>query len=106
MRLNTTAPLPQLECIPAFSDNYIWLLHDGQHAWVVDPGDAGPVRAALQAQGLILAGILLTHHHHDHTGGVAELVADSGAAVFGPVGEVLPEPVTRVGEGDRLQVLG
>lgn len=106
MRLNTTAPLPQLQCIPAFSDNYIWLLHDGQHAWVVDPGDAGPVRAALQAQGLILAGILLTHHHHDHTGGVAELVADSGAAVFGPVGEVLPEPVTRVGEGDRLQVLG
>ena len=48
MRLNTTAPLPQLQCIPAFSDNYIWLLHDGQHAWVVDPGDAGPVRAALQ----------------------------------------------------------
>ena len=106
MRLNTTAPSPQLQCIPAFSDNYIWLLHDGQHAWVVDPGDAGPVRAALQEQGLILAGILLTHHHHDHTGGVAELVADSGAAVFGPVGEVLPEPVTRVGEGDRLQVLG
>ena len=68
MRLNTTAPLPQLQCIPAFSDNYIWLLHDGQHAWVVDPGDAGPVRAALQEQGLILAGILLTHHHHDHTG--------------------------------------
>ena len=106
MRLNTTAPSPQLQCIPAFSDNYIWLLHDGQHAWVVDPGDAGPVRAALQEQGLILAGILLTHHHHDHTGGVAELVADSGAAVFGPVGEVLPEPVTRVGEGYRLQVLG
>ena len=106
MRLNTTAPLPQLQCIPAFSDNYIWLLHDGQHAWVVDPGDAGPVRAALQEQGLILAGILLTHHHHDHTGGVAELVADSGAAVFGPVGEVLPEPVTHVGEGYRLQVLG
>ena len=35
MRLNTTAPLPQLQCIPAFSDNYIWLLHDGQYAWVV-----------------------------------------------------------------------
>ena len=96
----------RLQPVPAFQDNYIWLLHDGQHAWVVDPGDAGPVRAALQEQGLILAGILLTHHHHDHTGGVAELVAANGAAVFGPVGEVLPEPVTRVGEGYRLQVLG
>ena len=63
MRLNTTAPLPQLQCIPAFSDNYIWLLHDGQHAWVVDPGDAGPVRAALQAQGLILAQVIAVPGH-------------------------------------------
>lgn len=96
----------QVQPIPAFTDNYIWLLHDGQSAWVVDPGDAAPVRAALAAQGLALDGILLTHHHADHTGGVAELVRDSGALVLGPAYETLPEPVERVSGGDVVPVLG
>ena len=62
-----------LLALPAFTDNYIWMLHDGRQALVVDPGEAEPVQAALQSQGLRLAGILVTHHHGDHTGGVDSL---------------------------------
>ena len=60
--------------IPAFRDNYIWLVHDGRHALVVDPGDATPVEEALRERGLTLAAILVTHHHPDHTGGIGALV--------------------------------
>ncbi len=65
-----------LEPIAALSDNYIWMLHDGRHALVVDPSEADPVRAALVARGLRLAAILVTHHHADHTGGVPALRAE------------------------------
>lgn len=102
-------PVPaalQLQPVPAFDDNIIWLMHDGRCAWVVDPGDAEAVRAVLDARGLVLRGILLTHHHVDHTGGVVELVRLSGAEVYGPAGEELPEPVKRVSEGCRIQLLG
>ena len=59
--------------IPAFHDNYIWLLQHGSEVVCVDPGDATPVRQYLEAQRLQLAAIWLTHHHNDHIGGVAEL---------------------------------
>jgi hydroxyacylglutathione hydrolase len=75
--------------IPAFSDNYIWMIGSsaGPDVAVVDPGEAGPVLAALEARGLKLAAILLTHHHGDHVGGVGELLEDHPAPVFGPAGE-------------------
>lgn len=92
--------------IPAFTDNYIWALHNGQQAWVVDPGDAAPVQAWLAEQGLALAGILLTHHHADHTGGVDALRQSTGAPVHGPAYEVLPEPVERLSAGQSVSVLG
>src|SRR6185436_19896676 len=60
--------------IPAFQDNYIWLLKHGTHATVVDPGDAAPVIATLKDSSLTLDTILITHHHSDHIGGVAELL--------------------------------
>ncbi len=92
--------------LPAFDDNYIWMLHDGHQALVVDPGDAQPVLQALQAQHLQLQAILVTHHHADHVGGVAELRAATGATVHGPVREALPEPLQRYSEGDVLELLG
>jgi hydroxyacylglutathione hydrolase len=92
--------------LPAFDDNYIWLLHDGHQALVVDPGDAQPVLQVLQAQHLQLRAILVTHHHADHVGGVAMLREATGATVYGPAGEEMPEPLERMVEGDVRELLG
>lgn len=92
--------------IPAFSDNYIWMLQDGSRAIVVDPGDEKPVFDALERDGLQLAAILVTHHHFDHTGGVAALHAATAAPVFGPALESIPEPFTPLAQGDHTQALG
>jgi len=96
----------ELVALPAFDDNYIWLLQGGTQALVVDPGDAAPVLRALHERSLALAHILVTHHHADHTGGVAALRAATGAEVFGPAREQLPEPFTRVAGGEALSLLG
>ena len=92
--------------IPAFSDNYIWMLHDAEHAVVVDPGQAEPVLSTLAQRGLKLLGILVTHHHADHVGGVETIRAATGAPVWGPAYESLPEPVTRVQGGDSVELFG
>jgi hydroxyacylglutathione hydrolase len=96
----------KLLALPAFTDNYIWMLHDGRQALVVDPGDAAPVESALAAQGLRLAGILVTHHHADHVGGVDELRARHAVPVWGPAGEAIPEPFVPLAEGDVVELLG
>lgn len=92
--------------VPAFSDNYVWLLHDGQRALVVDPGEASGVLQTLSRLRLQLDTILITHHHADHTGGVAELRQATGARVIGPAFETMPEPLQRVSGGDEVQALG
>jgi hydroxyacylglutathione hydrolase len=70
--------------IPAFEDNYIWLLHNSRHAVVVDPGDAVPVMDYLAKHDLTLSAILITHHHSDHIDGVASLLAYRAAPVYAP----------------------
>ena len=92
--------------LPAFADNYIWMLHDGQRALVVDPGDAEPVFGALQRLGLQLQTILVTHHHADHVGGVDKLRNATGAHVFGPARERIPEPLERLADGARIEAMG
>lgn len=82
------------------------MLHDGQEAIVVDPGDAQPVLKALQHEGVQLKAILVTHHHADHTGGVNYLRQTTGAQVFGPAHEPMPEPLKRLVEGDVVRILG
>ena len=91
--------------IPAFADNYLWLLHDGQRALVVDPGDAAPVQRVLQENALQLASILVTHHHADHTGGVDALRNATGAKVYGPASENIPEPFTPLTGGDIARAM-
>ncbi|MCB8747624.1 hydroxyacylglutathione hydrolase [Rhodoferax sp. U2-2l] len=92
--------------LPAFNDNYIWMLHDGQRALVVDPGDSQEVFEAIERLGVQLEAILVTHHHNDHTGGVAALRQATGAQVFGPLLEDVPEPLTRLQQGDTIHPLG
>jgi hydroxyacylglutathione hydrolase len=93
----------KLIALPAFSDNYIWLLHDDHHALVVDPGDSAPVLAWLgQHPGVRLDLILVTHHHADHTGGLADLVERTGAQVVGPALEKMPVEARGLLQGDRL----
>ncbi|MDQ2820488.1 MAG: hydroxyacylglutathione hydrolase [Pseudomonadota bacterium] len=92
--------------LPAFQDNYLWLIHDGVHAAVVDPGDAGPVLAALAGHGLQLTAILLTHHHADHIGGVPRLLEHADVPVFGPAGENIAVVTVPLAEGARVEVPG
>lgn len=96
----------KLAALSAFTDNYIWMIDDGRQALVVDPGEAAPVEAALDAGGLALAGILVTHHHGDHVGGVDALRPRLEGPVFGPRHERIPEPFERVGGGDTVTLMG
>lgn len=96
----------KLIALPAFTDNYIWLLHNGVDAVVIDPGEAAPVLAALDRLQLKLAAILLTHHHADHIGGVPALLPRLHGPVFGPALEDIPEPCIRVRGGEKVQALG
>jgi len=92
--------------VPAFRDNYLWLVHDGRHAAAVDPGDAGPILAALHEHGLTLTAILLTHHHADHIGGVPELLAHAPVPVFGPRHDGIGAVTVPLGEDDTVAVPG
>ena len=90
--------------LPAFQDNYIWTLRDQKSAAVVDPGEARPVKEYLAREGLSLVAILATHHHPDHTGGIAELVAMKKVPVFGPKGEPIPALTNPVSQDDKVEI--
>jgi len=95
-----------IEPVPAFRDNYLWLLVRGTRAAIVDPGDAAPVEQRLERDHLVLDTIVVTHHHRDHIGGVARLKQRYGARVLGPAGEEIPGRDLALEEGDRVEVLG
>ncbi len=102
-------PMFKIEALPAFTDNYIWLLQDdaARRCVAVDPGDAAPVLDWLSAHpGWQLSEILVTHHHHDHVGGVERLKAQTGARVYGPAAEKIPARDEALSDGQRIEVLG
>lgn len=98
--------------IPAFADNYLWLIRRGHRAAIVDPGEAAPVEATLAREGLDLCAIVLTHHHRDHVGGVADLLAGQHAGgrsrrdlpVYGPRNEAIEGVTQKLAEGDRIRL--
>jgi hydroxyacylglutathione hydrolase len=92
--------------VPAFKDNYLWLVHDGVHAAAIDPGDSAPILAALAKHKLTLTAILLTHHHADHIGGVPELLRHARVPVFGPRHDHISVVTEPLGEGDQVDVPG
>jgi hydroxyacylglutathione hydrolase len=95
----------QIIPIPAFKDNYIWLIHNGQQAVAVDPGDAYPVIQTLKKLNLRLTGILITHHHQDHIAGVNALIkAYPDAVVYAPKLETYSFTHTPVEEDQLVQL--
>jgi len=98
--------MPSIIPVPAFADNYIWLIVQDGRAAVVDPGDAAPVLAHLDRERLTLSAILNTHHHGDHVGGNAKLLERAAVPVFGPAGEAIPGCTHPLREGDAIEVPG
>jgi len=98
--------MPAIIPIPAFRDNYIWALREGGVAAVVDPGDATPVLAWLDANRVALSAIIATHHHADHVGGIERLRARFDVPVFGPAREAIPARTCALAENDRFDVPG
>lgn len=97
-----------IKSIPAFNDNYIWLIKNSDNRCaVVDPGDAEPVLNYLNQHDLKLEAILITHHHHDHIGGIAELVRQHPEVnVVGPASEPVPTLTHEVRAGDQIELFG
>jgi hydroxyacylglutathione hydrolase len=103
---NQSTPLG-VRPVRAFADNYIWLIEAARrpgHVVAVDPGEAGPVRAELKRSGLSLAAILLTHHHPDHIGGVADLLELGAVPVIGPDDRRIPVRTQTVRDGERCEL--
>lgn len=91
--------------VPAFQDNYLWVIQNGIEAVVVDPGDADAIQDCLKAHQLRLTTILCTHHHADHVGGVKALLeADRSIEVFGPASEPIPGRTQAVCDGQYLSL--
>lgn len=98
-------PIHKIVPIPAFTDNYIWAIISDKNCAVVDPGEAEPVQAFCDSNGLTLTHILVTHHHWDHTNGIEKLVnANSGIRVYGPDYGNISHLTERLTEGDIVVI--
>ncbi len=88
--------------VSAFTDNYIWVIHDQHHAVVVDPGEAKPVLNLLEQKKLKIIAILNTHHHIDHVGGNLKLLQQFQVPVYGPGSELISTVTNPLKEGDSV----
>lgn len=93
-----------IQAIPAFNDNYIWFIEDTdtRHVLIVDPGDAIPVIKAIEQQKLIPVALLITHHHHDHIGGIVQLLEHYDIPVYGPKIATIPSVTHPLTANDTL----
>ncbi len=100
--------ISQIHPIPAFTDNYIWAIHEDASSQlaVVDPGDAEPVMRYLAENDLTLSHIFITHHHPDHTGGLSKLISEFNPVVFGPEPSNIKGISNFLHEGDSFQLFG
>lgn len=93
--------------VPAFSDNYIWLIRNSEKPYVaiVDPGDAEPVLRTLQQESLIPVAILITHHHGDHVGGIRKLCSQyEKLPIYGPARESIPNITHPLHGGEKIKL--
>ena len=97
--------ISNIEAIPAFSDNYIWILVKGNSAAVVDPGDGSVVESFLSKNNLSLESILITHHHFDHTGGITDLASKWNPKVYGPKGGHIKGIDSELTENSKITIL-
>jgi hydroxyacylglutathione hydrolase len=96
----------QIVAVPAFADNYLWLVHDddsGETA-VVDPGDGEAVLKAAEGLGWTIDQVWNTHWHGDHTGGNLAVKQATEATISGPAGETIPGVDVRLKEGDEVRL--
>ncbi len=97
----------QVHQIPAFKDNYFWLIQPDKNltdSFIIDPGAAKPVEKYLHTHSLCLKGILLTHHHHDHIDGAEELSSKFQVPIYGPCSDRIPQVTHQLKEGDHLNL--
>jgi len=96
----------QIVAVPAFSDNYLWLVHDdaSSDTAVVDPGDAAPVLAETARRGWTISQVWNTHWHPDHTGGNLAIKQATGARISGPAKERIPGRDVALNEGDTVRI--
>jgi hydroxyacylglutathione hydrolase len=96
----------QVVAVPAFADNYIWLVHDeaGAETAVVDPGDAAPALAEAERRGWRITQVWNTHHHWDHSGGNLAMKEATGCTVSGPAAEAIPGRDIGLSEGSELRI--
>lgn len=103
--MNSTNENINIVAIPAFQDNYIWVMINAQkQAIVVDPGEAEQVLAFIKQEQLQLVAIWLTHHHYDHTNGVAEILENYEVPVFGPTLDSIPSVTHQLKEKDIVSL--
>jgi hydroxyacylglutathione hydrolase len=99
--------MPQPIAIPALSDNYVWLIRadQGSACAIIDPGEAAPVIEAIRREGLEPVAVLITHHHHDHIGGLKEIrAAWPDIPVYGPADEPVDGVTEPLVEGARVEL--
>jgi hydroxyacylglutathione hydrolase len=100
----------QFHQIPAFTDNYLWMIESLGHSWVVDPGDGQVIIHALKQQSSILDGILITHHHADHIGGIGDLITwvrenqGHDLRIIGPDKDTIPHKTQTVYDGEIVEI--